>query len=79
MYEATLKLGSDLDLKKIFDLEDKVFSNGRASYDVIFKSEVIAIVKAADSVALRSVLNTITKIVTVFEKAKGVIENEKRD
>ena len=77
MFEATLNLGSDLDLKKVFDLEDKVFSNKRASYSVYVEDNFVFVkAKAKDSTALRSVLNTITKILTVYEKAAGFLKSE---
>ncbi|MFT4283047.1 MAG: hypothetical protein ACMXX6_01335 [Candidatus Woesearchaeota archaeon] len=80
MFEATLNLGNDLDLKKVFELEDRVFKNNRASYDVYVENNLVFVkVLASDSVALRSVLNTITKILTVYEKAFEVVKSEKRN
>lgn len=67
------------ELAKLFSFEDKEFSNGRAKYDLIVDEKTGSLkfeVSAEDSVALRSVLNTITKIITVYEKTKRVVEDE---
>ena len=64
-------------LEKIFSMEEKEFSNERASYRVSKKKDLLEFdVEAKDSVALRSVLNTITKILTVYEKTKEAIKDE---
>lgn len=79
MLNATITVNQNSsDLKEIFLLEDKTFQNNRASYKVEkIKDKLVFNIQAKDSVALRSVLNTITKIITVYEKAKTVIENDK--
>jgi len=65
------------DLEKLFSLEDKEFPNKRASYKTkLTKKGLEFDIVATDSVALRSVLNTITKIITVYEKTVKAIENE---
>ena len=62
-------------LEKLFSFEDKSFSNGRAGYEYLLtKKGLVFDVWAQDSVALRSVLNTITKIMTVHEKTKKVLK-----
>ena len=63
-------------LDKIFSMEEKKFVNNRASYKTQLTEKGLEFdVKATDSVAMRSVLNTITKILTVYEKAKAAVEN----
>jgi tRNA threonylcarbamoyladenosine modification (KEOPS) complex Pcc1 subunit len=64
-------------ITRIFKFEEKAFQNGRASYDVEEgRGEIKFFVKAQDSVALRSVLNTITKILAVNDKVKQVLKDE---
>jgi tRNA threonylcarbamoyladenosine modification (KEOPS) complex Pcc1 subunit len=77
MLKALVTLEDNGDLFKIFFLEDKDFGSDRASYDVTFEDNILKInVLAKDSVALRSVLNTITKIITVYEKTSDVLGEE---
>lgn len=75
MLKALVTLEDNGDLFKVFSLEDKEFGSDRASYDVSFSKDILSInIVAKDSVALRSVLNTITKIITVYEKTSNVLE-----
>jgi len=68
------------DLYELFKLEDKKFQNERANYTLKKKDDKLElIVSAKDSVALRSALNTITKIITVHEKVGAIVENGKRN
>lgn len=70
------------ELFRIFELEDKDFGSQRAKYDIEYKDNNLNIkVTAKDSVALRSVLNTVTKIITVYEKTSMVLNkaNETRN
>lgn len=78
MLSASITINENLsELDKLFSFEDKVFSNGRAKYDVVRGNDFLKFeIVAEDSVALRSVLNTVTKIITVHEKTKKVIEDE---
>lgn len=78
MLKAKLIVSYDAEiLEKIFFMEDKEFSNDRASYKVFLKGKVLEFdVEAKDSVAMRSVMNTITKILTVYEKTKEAIKDE---
>lgn len=76
MLNALITLPDNGELYKIFSVEDKDFGSDRASYEVDFKKNILTInVKAKDSVALRSVLNTVTKIITVYEKTSSVLES----
>jgi tRNA threonylcarbamoyladenosine modification (KEOPS) complex Pcc1 subunit len=78
MLRATIVLEDNVDeLEKLFSLEDKVFSNDRAKYEVKKKEGKFVIdVSAKDSVALRSVLTSITRVLTVNEKTGKVLEDE---
>jgi len=78
MLSASITINENLsELDKLFSFEDKVFSNERAKYNIVRSKDFLKFeIVAEDSVALRSVLNTITKIITVHEKTKRVIEDE---
>jgi len=76
MPNALITIEDSGDLYKIFLLEDKEFGNDRAKYDVSFNEGILSInVSAKDVVALRSVLNTVTKIITIYEKTSNVLES----
>lgn len=76
MLKSLITLPDNGELYKIFSVEDKDFGSDRASYEVSFKDNILTItVLAKDSVALRSVLNTVTKIITVYEKTSSVLES----
>jgi len=75
MYRATISVDDKSGLiRKCFDPEDKNIK-GKASYKVGGKGKTEFIIKAEDSIALRTVLNSITKMLTVIEKTR---ENGKR-
>ncbi len=75
MLKAQIQVEDGGDLHKIFLVEDRDFGNDRAGYDVKLKNGVLTIeVFAKDSTALRSVLNTVTKIMTVYEKTSSALE-----
>ena len=78
MLSAIITVPEDIDeLDKLFEFEEKEFQNGRASYSFEKKKDKLEIkITAEDSTALRSVLNTITKVMTVKEKTKKVLTNE---
>lgn len=78
MLQATITVpGNQAHLEKIFSMEEHSFQNERASYSYENKgTSLVFNISAKDSTALRSVLNTITKIITVHEKAKKVVKNE---
>jgi tRNA threonylcarbamoyladenosine modification (KEOPS) complex Pcc1 subunit len=62
---------------KLFEAEEKAFANQRACYEIKKnKDSLIFKISAEDSTALKAVLNSITKILTVYEKAKGVVKAE---
>ncbi len=73
MYEATVSVDGRKGLVlKCFASEDRAIK-GKASY-VVKSQEGKAIfeVKAEDSIALRTVLNSITKMLTVIEKTERI-------
>lgn len=73
MLEATISVGDSKGLvTKCFAAEDKEI-RGRASYTIKSeKGKAVFEIKAEDSVALRTVLNSITKMLTVIEKAGNI-------
>lgn len=75
MLKATISIKKDAEtLYKLFSFEDKDFGNERANYELkLQEDELFFLVKAKDSVALRSVLNTITKLLSVYEKTLKVL------
>ena len=75
MYESKIYVNYDKELETVFSLEDKDFGNNRASYSFERDGDkLIILIRATDSVALRAVFNTVTKILTVYEKASRVVE-----
>jgi len=78
MLKASITVDQNADaLAELFKFEEKSFQNGRSSYKVReSKGALIFEIEAADSTALRSTINTITKILTVYEKTKGVSDGQ---
>jgi len=61
-------------IQKLFEAEEKVFDNKRASYEIKKNKDALVFkISAEDSTALKAVLNSITKLLAVYEKAKTVI------
>lgn len=72
-YKAIISLEVEKpnDLLEIFNPELKDSINDRATYNVeCDRNKVIFNIQAKDSVSLRSTLNSITKLLTVYEKLK---------
>lgn len=68
MYSATITADNPDLLIKCFSCEDKSIQ-GRAEYNIIKKGgKAVFEIKAEDSTALRTALNSITKLLTVIEK-----------
>jgi len=69
MYHATILVGDKKGIiKKCFASEDRKIKD-KATYKVKKnKDKVLFEIKAKDSIALRTVLNSITKMLTVIEK-----------
>jgi len=76
MLKATITVKEDSEeLNKLFEFEDKEFQNERASYETKLTEEGLKfIAEAKDATALRSVLNTITKLLSVHEKTKNALK-----
>jgi len=76
MLRAEIIIDKDIcDIERLFASEEKEFDNKRASYEVKKeKDRLIFSVSAKDSSALRAALNSITKMLIVYEKTKGVIK-----
>ena len=72
MYRATISVDDEKGIiRKCFAPEDKSIK-GRASYRLRGGRRAVFEIMAEDSVALRTVLNSITKMLTVIEKAGRV-------
>lgn len=57
------------DIMRLFRTEDSELANGRSAYHLEKNGHSIDfIVKATDSTAMRTALNAITKVLTVYEK-----------
>ncbi len=73
MLDATISVDDEKGLLlKCFAAEDKEIK-GKASYTVKSrKGKAVFEITAGDSVALRTAMNSITKMLTVIEKAKRI-------
>lgn len=73
---AEIRVREDFhNLEKLFLAEEKEFKNQRASYEVKkSKDKLVFRVKAKDSSALRAVLNSITKLISVYEATRKVVK-----
>ena len=71
-YETELKVYGDT--KKILDcFKPEMNKQGRSTFDIQDgKGYLIFKIQAEDSVALRATLNSITKLLTVYEKIEGL-------
>ena len=66
-YSAVIRVRAGEDLIRCFEPEEKV--KNRSSYTVSKNGEEIEFkIEAEDSVALRATINTITRLLTVWEK-----------
>jgi tRNA threonylcarbamoyladenosine modification (KEOPS) complex Pcc1 subunit len=72
MIDAEIKIYEDIDtVNKLFQPELKDNKTDRASYTIEKKKDYLIFkIKSKDAVALRAMLNTITKILEVHEKIK---------
>jgi tRNA threonylcarbamoyladenosine modification (KEOPS) complex Pcc1 subunit len=62
-------------IQKLFEAEEKTFANQRAGYELKKnKDSLIFKISAEDSTALKAVLNSITKLLTVYEKTKAAVK-----
>jgi tRNA threonylcarbamoyladenosine modification (KEOPS) complex Pcc1 subunit len=78
MLRADITVEKDVrDIERLFASEEKEFDNKRASYKIKKgKDGLVFSVSAKDSSALRAALNSITKMLIVYEKTKGVVKGE---
>jgi len=77
---AEIIVKEDIDkIEKIFIPEEKTFKNQRAGYEIIkSKDKLVFKIKAKDGSALRAVLNSITKLISVYETSKSMICGSKK-
>jgi tRNA threonylcarbamoyladenosine modification (KEOPS) complex Pcc1 subunit len=62
-------------IQKLFEPEEKSFDNQRAGYELKkTKDSIVFLISAEDSTALKAVLNSITKLLSVYEKTKSVVK-----
>ena len=62
-------------IEKLFLPEEKAFQNGRACYEIKkAKQGLVFKITAEDSSALRAVLNSITKLLSVYESTKAAVK-----
>lgn len=72
MITASVTLPGEKSLASLLRSEEKSFSHNRASYTVADKGKSITItITAEDATALKTVVSSVSRIVTVYEKAKG--------
>lgn len=78
MLNAVITIEDNVDeIERLFSFEEKTLSNSRAQYSMSRKGKILEIyVSAKDSVALRSVLTSITRVLTIDEKTKKVLDDE---
>ncbi len=66
--------GDAHNIEKLFAAEEKAFQNQRASYDLKKENnKTLFKITAEDISALRAVLNSITKLISVYETSKSAI------
>ncbi|MCF7872260.1 CTAG/PCC1 family protein [Candidatus Woesearchaeota archaeon] len=77
MLNAIITVPQNKELLKAFSLEEKIFPNGRAKYEIKQEKNKLKFnIQAKDSTALRSIINTITKLITIQEKTDQLIKND---
>jgi len=82
-----MKLSAEITVKddihnisKLFEAEEKAFANERAGYELIKGKEGLVFrISAKDCTALKAVIGSITKLLTVYEKARSVVEQEESE
>lgn len=75
-FSAEITVTEDVhNIQKLFEAEEKTFDNQRAGYELKkIKDALVFKITAEDSTALKAVLNSITKLLTVYEKARIVVK-----
>ena len=65
------------ELKQLFITEDTSFQGGRSRYRIEKEGDELCFyVEAQDFVALRAMLNAITKNLSIFTKMESMVNNE---
>jgi tRNA threonylcarbamoyladenosine modification (KEOPS) complex Pcc1 subunit len=77
-FSAEILVKEDLsNIEELFKPEEKAFQNQRACYELRkTKQGLVFKITAKDSSALRAVLNSITKLLSVYEGTKSVVKEE---
>ncbi len=72
MYQSTITISKDIDsIEKLFIPEDRTLN--RATYTITKnKKQLLFNIHAEDAIALKTAFNTITKILTVWEKTRSL-------
>jgi tRNA threonylcarbamoyladenosine modification (KEOPS) complex Pcc1 subunit len=72
MYQSTIIVNKDIDaIEKLFIPEDKELN--RSTYSITKnKKQLIFKIDAQDATALKTAFNTITKVLTVWEKTQTI-------
>jgi tRNA threonylcarbamoyladenosine modification (KEOPS) complex Pcc1 subunit len=72
MYTSTIIIDHDIDaLDKLFASEDK--NLGRSSFNISIRDDKLLVdVKADDAVAFKTVMNTLAKVLIVWEKSQAL-------
>ncbi len=77
MYTAQIRVNTKTDLEKIFQSEEKNI-NERARYTLTKDKNGHAFrIEAKDATALRAIVGSITKVLSVHEKTLEIIEKNK--
>ena len=76
MYQSTIIVSEDIDaIERLFIPEDKELN--RAKYSISKKDKRLVFeIRADDAVALKTAFNTITKVLTVWEKTKSLTDRK---
>jgi len=74
--QASIIISGDVDnLQKLLTAESNETGNKRSSFHLEeLKDRLIIKINAKDPVALRTTLNTVTKILTVYEQTRGQLK-----
>ncbi len=75
---ATLNISNSAKaLKKLFETERSELKNDRASYSFkAVKNDFLIIIKADDATAFRAILNSVSKLISIYEKTIMAVKNE---
>lgn len=73
IYKATIE--TPFSIRKIIEPEILQYKNDFKRVRVEFETDSKILIEAKDSVSLRAVLNTISKLCTVYEKSTNLIQD----